>query len=125
MSIYASWPEVGEHGENAPDSLDGESDGTVLSYMRSHVYPDPDSHPPGRVGISHIPGFIWRDGLPEERRNQDEDDPVAPFLRLHVSEWDSGEGMPMITGTVVLTPAAAKRLRDDLTEWLERPRHDR
>lgn len=125
MSIYASWPEVGEYGEDAPDSLYGKPDGTVLSYMRSHVYPDPVNHRPGNVGIAHIPGFIWRDGLPESRKEQDEDYPVAPFVRLDVCEWSEEHGMPMVTGTVVLTPAAVERLRDDLTEWLERPRHDR
>lgn len=59
-----------------------------------------------------------------QRREQPEDDPVAPFLRLDVSEWDEDERMPMVTGTVVLTPPAVERLRDQLTEWLERPRHE-
>lgn len=117
MSIYASWPDVGE-------THNGDPDGTVLSYIASHVYPDPGTHQPGAVGISHIPGFIWRTGLPESRRDQDEDTPVAPYLRLHVCNWDSTEGAQMMTGSAVLTRAAAERLRDDLTAWLGMEMHD-
>jgi len=116
MSIYASWPPVGEYDEDHPAC--GRPD------MRSHVYPDPVNHPPASVGISHIPGFIWRTGLPEERRDQDEDDPVAPYVRLHVCAWDEKEGRPMIVGDAVLTRPAAEKLRDQLTEWLARPMHD-
>lgn len=117
MSIYASWPDIGEGDDFAPDN-------TVLSYRGSHVYPEPGVHPPATVGISHIPGFIWRDGLPESRPDQPEDDPVAPYLRLDVCEWDAAEGRPMNTGNVVLIRVAVERLRDDLSAWLDRPMHD-
>lgn len=122
MSIYASWPDIGED-HDGPDGFT--ADGTVLSYVAGHYYPRPDVDMPATLGISHIPGFIWRKGLPPERRDQDEDDPIAPFLRLDVAEWDAAERQPMITGTVVLTTAAAERLRDDLAAWLDRPKHDR
>lgn len=117
MSIYASWPDIGEYEDGTPD-------GTVLSYIGSHIYPEPSTHMPGTVGISHIPGFIWRSGLPVERQDQDDDDPIAPFLRLDVGTWDTTERRPMMADTVVLARAAVERLRDDLTAWLERPMHD-
>jgi hypothetical protein len=118
MSIYASWPDIGE-------ADDGELDGSVLSYTASHAYPDPATHRPGTVGISHIPGFIWRTGLPESRRDQDDDAPVAPYLRLDICNWDSVEGRPMMTGCAVLNRVAVERLRDDLAAWLEMEMHDR
>lgn len=116
MSIWASWPDIGEGNDFAPDN-------TVLSYGGSHVYPQPGVDKPGMVGISHIPGFIWRAGLPESRREQDDDDPVAPFLRLDMCEWSDEHGRPMNAGNLVLTRAAAERLRNDLSEWLDRPMH--
>lgn len=121
MSIYASWPDIGEqHGD--PDGF--HADGTVLSYVASHYYPRPDVDMPATIGLAHIPGFIWRAGLARLRRDQVDDDPVAPYLRLDISEWDPTEARPMVSGTAVLTRAAAQRLRDELTEWLERPMHD-
>lgn len=121
MSIYASWSDIGEHEDG---NVGFTPDGTVFTYVASHYYPRPDVDMPGTIGIAHIPGFIWRTGLPHSRREQDEDDPVAPYLRLDISEWDAAEARPMVSGTAVLTQAAAKRLRDNLTEWLERPVHD-
>ncbi len=112
MSIWASWPEIGEHnsGEDC-----GEPDGTVLTYTASNFYPSSE-HPPASVGVAHIPGFIG----PHGRRDQDEDTPVAPYLRLDLTDRDGEE---RILGTVVLTRAAVERLRKELAEWLALPMH--
>ena len=112
MSIYASWQAVGEHEE------DWSYTGEVLTYMRSHVYPDPVEHKPATVGISVIPGFIRRD------TDQDEDAPYAPYLRLDVAPWNDEFGQPMIGADVVLTRAGAIKLRDQLSMWIDSPMHD-
>lgn len=119
MSIYASyWDMVGE------DEKRGEYTGDALSYQGSHVYPNPKAHRAAGVGICGIPGFIWREGMPEERKDSDEQ-PVAPYARLSIASWSDEWGRPMIGegGTVVLTRAGVEKLRDQLTEWLELDMH--
>lgn len=113
VSIYASWPDVGEDESDRPN-------GEVLTYRGSHVYPDPTTQKPGTCAIAHIPGFIG----PHGDREQFEDWPYAPYLRLDIGSWDEQEGGPMIVdgATCVLTAAAVERLRDQLSQWLARPR---
>ncbi len=111
MSIYAPWHAIGESEE------DWTHNGEVLTYMGSHVYPDPKNHKPASVGVSVIPGFVRRD------TEQDEDWPYAPYLRLDVTAWNDEYEMPMITGDVVLTRAAAVKLRDQLTAWIDSDMH--
>jgi hypothetical protein len=119
MSIFASyWDSIGETEDC--DAYTSE----VLSYQGSHVYPDTSTHKPATVGICAIPGFIWREGMPEERKDQDEQ-PVAPYARLSVATWTDDWGRPMIGdgGTVILTRDGVEKLRDQLSEWLALDMH--
>jgi len=116
VSIYGSLEEVGEHGDDAPDKKFGLPDHTVLSYLGSHVYPNPRENLPGSCGLGFIPGFCVP-GRKEEEHPDDE--PFGAWLRLDVCEFDHHYGRPMCTGTVVLNRAAATRLRDQLTWWID------
>jgi hypothetical protein len=99
MSIYASGADVGmdDYGRHT---------GEVLIYRKSHVFPTP-SDPTAWLGLGAIPGYC----VPGH--DEEDDDLVAEYLRLDMSadgKW--------VTSTVVLTVAGAKRLRDELTDWL-------
>lgn len=118
MSIWASWQEVGEDG-------DGEYTREALSYSNSATYPTDETRP-ALIGVSHLPGFVWRPHLPESRRDQTGDTPVAPFLRLDIASWHPEWGRPMIAdgSTAILTRSGVERLRDQLTEWLALDHHE-
>jgi hypothetical protein len=121
MSIYCSWEEIGE----SPDNW-GEFTREVLTYEGSHVYPEPDKQRPATIGISHIPGFVWREHLPESRKDQDADGPLAPYLRVDIAAWSDEENRPMIDdgAQCVLTQAGALKLYHQLGDWLMRDKHD-
>lgn len=97
MSIYSSWPLIGE-------TEDGDRDGTVLLYRGSHRFPSP-TDPTSIVELATIPAWCVP-GCDDESA-----DTVAAYLRLSVSLSDA-----------VLTEASATELRDQLTEWIARPK---
>ncbi|WP_136032493.1 hypothetical protein [Microbacterium sp. PF5] len=105
MSIYASKPEIGMTSH-------GVLDGTVRAYAGSGVWP-------GRVdgnawvGLAVIPGYCVP-GAPEDAECTST---VGEYLRLDVAD----RGDPIRT-TVVLTVASATVLRDQLSEWIARPK---
>lgn len=122
MSIYGSLEEVGEHGDDAPRKKVGTPDDSVLSYLGSHVYPNPSENLPGSCGLAFIPGFCVPGRKEEETVDTElvvDDVPFGDWLRLDVCEFDHHYRRPMCTGTVVLNRAAATRLRDQLTWWID------
>lgn len=108
MSIYASRADVGLYPESS------RTNGDVLAYQRSHVFPSPD-HPHAAIFTASIPGHC----VP----GQDDDDfeHDARYLRLDVADGTNGH---FITSTVVLTERGAQALRDELDAWLARPKLD-
>jgi len=77
----------------------------------SNHYPDTKVEKPAEIDLAHIPSYC----VPGHR---DETDwrSVGEWLRIGMSrrgEW---------IGCVVLNEKAVKRLRDELSEWLDRPK---
>ncbi len=92
-----------------------------LVYEGSHVLPSDQDRCGGEVELATIPDHIIRDDRPELP-----DGTLKDWLRLGVGSLDSTfrhEGKPYVAGgdaTVILTRPHVERLRDALTEWLER-----
>jgi hypothetical protein len=100
MSIYASIEGLGDLG-------DDETVGAPWIYQGSHILPADNDPRGGSVGVAVIPSHITRDG----RDDQPEDGRRWPWLRLSI---DVPGGDP----TVILNPAQARYLRDQLDSWL-------
>lgn len=98
MSIYASIPGI---DDNAPC-------GPPWCYQGSHVLPDEDDQRGGTVGLALIPSHITRDG----RDDQPTDGTPWPWLRLSVD-------VRAIDPAVVLNPAQARHLAQQLTDWAD------
>lgn len=98
MSIYASMPGVD----------DEEPCGPPWVYQGSHILPSEDDPRGGTIDLAHIPSHITRDG----RDDQPEDDKPWPWLRLGVVE----DGVVI---DVVINPAQARHLADQLTGWAD------
>lgn len=101
MSIYASIEGLGDHGD--PEHL-----GPPWLYQGSHIPPREDGPRGGHVGLAVIPSHITADG----RDDQPADGPPWPRLRLHLD-------VPGDDPCVLLDPAQARFLRDQLGHWLE------
>lgn len=95
MSFWASYPEIGD---------DGEGPGTVLRWWER--YPATDDSP-ASVSLAAIPSYCVPGNADDEST-----DAVGPWLRLDTfdREWHP----------VVLDETAARTLRDQLTQWLDR-----
>jgi hypothetical protein len=122
MSIWCSWEPIRERDSGKPDW-------SVLSYRAgfSNWYPKRTEAKPASVDLAHIPGFVWREGLPKYRMDQDCDQPIAPYLRLGV-EADNNldpDVSAVAYTSAILTVRAAEKLRDDLNHWLGMERHRR
>ena len=102
--------------ELAPEDYDA-----PVIYQGSHVLPDENSPRGGSVDVAMIPDFITRDG-----RDDAQGTGLKDWLRLSVDSEDSEtryEGVVVVKGgraVVVLTRPQVERLRDTLTDWLER-----
>lgn len=96
MSIYSSYPVVGEDEH-------GEPDGTVLMYGGSHRFPDGDDW---SVDFALIPAWC----IPGHSDAEDSTD-VAEYARLSIGNEDA-----------ILTEASVRKLRDQLDNWLSIPK---
>jgi hypothetical protein len=101
VSIYASVEGLGDPG-------DDESVGPPWIYRGSHILPADTDPRGGTVALAVIPSHITRDG----RDDQPEDGRRWPWLRLSVD-------VPGDDPTVILNPAQARHLRDQLDRWLK------
>lgn len=135
VSIYATWLTIGDErqwvaamaanginagvirdGDPAPADLDA-----PIVYQGSHILPSDDDRRGGGIDVAVIPDHITRDG-----RDDAPEGALKDWLRLSVDSEDSDtqhEGKTYVPGgraVVVLTPWQVERLRDTLTEWLER-----
>lgn len=98
MSIYATIVNLG------PDAYpDGPE--RPYRYQGSHHLPYHDDLRDGDIQLAEIPSHITRDG----RDDQPEDGAPWPWLRLSVDDAD-----------VILDPANARYLADQLTDWADR-----
>jgi len=133
MSIWCSGPSIGEDDH---DNFDG----SVVSYINgwSNHYPgyfperdggyrrEPGQETPASVDVAHAPPWC----VPgHEGTGLDESDAVAPWLRLDVykrtvSVWGGYEAAVSEPDahSVCLNEDAARKLRDRLTWWLEKPK---
>ncbi len=95
--------------------------GTVRGYAEgwSNHFPTADVEGPGCIMLASIP--VWC--VPGH--HDDEDDRVGEWVRIHVhatghDHWQHEDYVA--DATVVLNPAAARALRDELDGWLARPK---
>jgi hypothetical protein len=102
MSIYASIEGIGDLGD--PEHL-----GQPWVYQGSHVPPREDGPRAGAVGLAVIPSHITSDG----RDDQPADGPPWLWLRLHLD-------VPGDDPTVLLNPAQARHLAEQLASWAAR-----
>ena len=136
MSIWCSWPHVGTdpndwremNGTPVPKTAER---GNVISFAEGfgNHYPDlSGTHErPAAVALAHIPEWC----VPGHSESDDEDI-NGPWLRLEVAApetlnfWEKDDdGNPKVESegaTVVMDEAAVRALRDDLSEWLDRPK---
>ncbi|MET8978535.1 hypothetical protein ABZX85_23245 [Streptomyces sp. NPDC004539] len=98
MSIYATIATLDPASH--PDSP-----GRPHRYQGSHILPSGDDPREGDVQLAEIPSHITRDG----RDDQPEDDAPWPWLRLSIDDAD-----------VILDPATARYLAEQLTDWADR-----
>lgn len=118
MSIWASWESIGTW------LTDKRQRGDVRSYALgwSNHYPNRRVERPASVGIAHIPSWC----VPGH--DDEGDDAVGPWLRLGLTSWLHDWHNPRARPTerasldVVLDEEAVRSLRDDLTDWLDRPK---
>lgn len=102
MSIYASTPGIGDHGD--PEHL-----GQPWIYRGSHILPADTDPRGGHIGLAEIPSHITRDG----RDDAPEDGRPWPWARLSVVE----DGVVI---DIVINPAQARHLGEQLTTWADR-----
>lgn len=105
MSIYASIPGLGDHG-------DDEEIGPPWTYQGSHILPAEDDPRGGTIGLALIPSHITRDG----RDNRPDDGRPWPWLRLSLD-------VPGDDPAVVLNPEQARHLADQLAAWADTTEH--
>lgn len=101
MSIYGSLEGIGADGD--PEHL-----GAPWLYQGSHILPNEDDTRAGSIGLALIPGHITRDG----RDDQPDDRQPWPWLRLSV---DTQPDDP----AVILNPAQARHLAEQLSTWAD------
>jgi hypothetical protein len=137
MSIWCSWEHIGTDPRNWCDENDNPipkvaERGHVLSRASgwSNHYPDHsgEAERPAVVALAHIAPWC----VPGNNEPDVDYDAVGPWLRLEVAAPESlnfwrkdKDGRPMVEeegAAVVLDEEAVRSLRDDLTEWLERPK---
>jgi hypothetical protein len=94
---------IGDHGD--PEHL-----GQPWVYPGSHIRPREDGPRAGSIGLAVIPSHITADG----RDDQPCDGPPWPFLRLTVQEETCN------AADVLLNPAQARHLAEQLTAWADR-----
>lgn len=125
MSIYGSGPIIGPD----PDEPGAWTGTPPLTYIASHIYPDPEQHRPVSIDTASIPHWCipGHDGEGPGAEcaaagcDADADgyaSGLAPWLRLgllHVGD-NTIEGL----ATVVLSTDAVRALRDELDDWLAR-----
>lgn len=97
MSIYASIPGIDDEEPCGPPWI----------YQGSHILPDEDDPRGGTVGLALVPSHITRDG----RDDAPEDGRPWPWLRLSIDGSDEP--------TVLLNPAQARHLAQQLTDWAD------
>jgi hypothetical protein len=115
VSIYSSWPGIGQDEDT--DAFDG----TVRAYLGSHHYPL-DGEPDAAVHVATIVPWC----VPGHRETRVEEiDGVAPWLRLalHTPD-DDGTGNRSMSNprTVALSEVAARALAAQLIEWADTPK---
>jgi hypothetical protein len=135
VSIYATWLTIEDErqwmasmsaaGINAGVIRDGdpmpEDFDAPIVYQGSHVLPSDTARRGGGIDVAAIPDHITRDG-----RDDAPEGALKDWLRLSVDSEDSDErydGRVYVPGgraVVVLTRPQVERLRDTLTEWLDR-----
>ncbi|MDX2550154.1 hypothetical protein [Streptomyces stelliscabiei] len=101
MSIYGSIEGIGADGD--PEHL-----GQPWLYQGSHILPAEDDPRAGSVGLALIPGHITRDG----RDDQPDDRQPWPWLRLSLDVQPDDPA-------VVLNPAQARHLAEQLAAWAD------
>lgn len=104
MSIYATIEGIGDIAFG-----DDEEIGQPYLYEASHILPAEDSPRGGIIGLALIPSHITRDG----RDDQPQGGTPWPWLRLYID-------VPGDDPCVLLTPAQARYLADQLTAWAHR-----
>lgn len=135
MSIYSTWLTIEDErqwmeamagaGISAGVIRDGEPTATDIDapivYQGSHVLPSDEDRRGGGIDVAAIPDHITRDG-----RDDAPEGALKDWLRLSVDSEDSDERhegkvyQPGGRAVVVLTRPQVERLRDTLTEWLDR-----
>lgn len=104
VSIYATWLMF----DDVWDADDEDSAlGPPFVYYGSHVFPTVENQRAGELEIGAIPGYV--DSPSRGVTALEDEDKCHPWLRLGVNE-----------ATVILTPEHVRRMRDVLSEWLER-----
>ena len=102
MSIYCSFGGIDDERDRP------RSRKKPIRYQGSHVLPSNKDERRGRLSLAYIPPHVRRG-----KRRRAEDAPFWPWLRIGVVEGEIEFG-----GTVILTYAQVKKLRDDLDWWL-------
>lgn len=98
MSIYATWLYFHDDPDDPCNDL-----GAPYLYRGSHILPSLDDERGGYVEVAAIPNYIVREG------RADGGPGLHDWLRVSVGD-----------GKAVLNRAHVQRLRDTLTEWLDR-----
>lgn len=124
MSIWCSWEAVGwddEADEPTPN-------GSVRSYASgwSNHYPTNDDtvEMPSTISLAHIAPWCVP-GHPDATETAAGE--CGDWLRLTVDTWEHNWKAPTsiigdLNASVVLDETAARTLRDQLTDWLARPK---
>ncbi len=118
MSIWCTWPTVGNPSDRKRPN------GTVRSYAQgwSNHYPDKKVEQPSTVEVASIPRWCvtGRDASWDEADAHS----VGPWLRVSLYTWqhDAAVVVGPLDASVVMTEDAVEMLRDQLTEWLDRPK---
>lgn len=103
---------IGRVGPVELDDLPLDELDAPIIYQGSHILPSDDDPRGGAVDTGWIPDHIERDGRDDGREGP------KPWLRLGVTQASSGDA-DAGRATVVLTREQVKRLRDDLSSWLD------
>jgi hypothetical protein len=98
MSIYASIPGIDDEAPYGPPQV----------YRGSHILPADTDPRGGSIGLALIPSHITREG----RDDQPEDEAPWPWLRMSIDTADRDPA-------VLITPAQARHLADQLTDWAD------
>ncbi len=100
MSIWSSFEVIGDHGDGSVrDIFDG-----------SNQYPDRSLS--ADIDLAEIPSHCVPDSKGTKWSER-----VGPWLRISTSACDL-----MVASEVALNESAVTKLRDALTDWLDRPK---